>query len=79
MALYSFHNIVNNRWSELTRKIELWVEIHELSEQGEYVPVEVMTKPEVPTGGTYQLRQVCILFITSAVLHKMFCIYRCRG
>ncbi|GBP92325.1 Kinesin-like protein KIF13A, partial [Eumeta japonica] len=29
-----------DRWAELTRKIELWVEIHELNEQGEYAPVE---------------------------------------
>lgn len=30
-----------DRWTELTRKIELWVEIHELNDQGEYAPVEV--------------------------------------
>ncbi|VVC92448.1 unnamed protein product, partial [Leptidea sinapis] len=29
-----------DRWSELTRKIELWIEIHELNDQGEYAPVE---------------------------------------
>ena len=46
------------RWDELTRKIELMVEIHELSEQGEYMPVEVLQKPEVLTGGVFQLRQV---------------------
>ena len=46
------------RWIELTRKIELCVEIHELSELGEYVPVEVVQRPEVLTGGVYQLRQV---------------------
>ena len=34
------------------------MEIHELSEQGEYVPVEVVQRPEVLTGGVYQLRQV---------------------
>ena len=45
------------RWSELTRKMELWTEIHELSEQGEYTPVEVAPKPEVLTGGVFQLRQ----------------------
>jgi len=52
-------------WSELTRKLELWVEIHELNDQGEYMPVEVGPKPEVPSGGVFQLRQVspviCIL------------------
>ena len=50
---------VMDRWSELTRKIELWVEIHELNEFGEYSAVEVTNKTtEVITGGVYQLRQV---------------------
>lgn len=46
-----------DRWSELTRKIELWVEIQELNDQGEYAPVEVAIKPDMLTGGVYQLRQ----------------------
>ncbi|XP_072765533.1 kinesin-like protein KIF13A isoform X4 [Anoplolepis gracilipes] len=46
-----------DRWSELTRKIELWVEIQELNEQGEYSPVEVAVKQDTCTGGIYQLRQ----------------------
>lgn len=46
-----------DRWSELTRKIELLVEIQELTEQGEYSPVEVISKPDLLTGGVYQLRQ----------------------
>lgn len=46
-----------DRWSELTRKIELWVEIHELNDQGEYTPVDVITKTDLSTGGVYQLRQ----------------------
>ncbi|KDR07162.1 Kinesin-like protein KIF13A [Zootermopsis nevadensis] len=46
-----------DRWSELTRKIQLWVEIQELNEQGEYSAVEVTTKPDILTGGIYQLRQ----------------------
>lgn len=46
-----------DRWSELTRKIQLWVEIQELNDQGEYVPVEVSVKPDMLTGGVYQLRQ----------------------
>jgi len=46
------------RWSELTRKIELWVEIQELNDQGEYTPVEVsVTANNVLTGGIYHLRQ----------------------
>lgn len=46
-----------DRWSELTRKIELWVEIHELNDQGEYSPVEVTSNRDMLTGGIYQLRQ----------------------
>uniref|UniRef100_A0A1I8P0E7 Kinesin-like protein KIF13A n=1 Tax=Stomoxys calcitrans TaxID=35570 RepID=A0A1I8P0E7_STOCA len=46
-----------DRWAELSRKIELWVEIHELNDNGEYAPVEVSNRTEVLTGGIYQLRQ----------------------
>lgn len=46
-----------DRWSELSRKIELWVEIQELNDQGDYSPVEVSNKFEILTGGIYQLRQ----------------------
>jgi kinesin family member 13 len=46
-----------DRWSELTRKVELWVEIQELNEQGEYTPVEVQSREDTLTGGIYQLRQ----------------------
>lgn len=35
-----------DRWAELSRKIQLWVQIHELNEQGEYAPVEV--RPSFP-------------------------------
>ncbi|XP_022651969.1 kinesin-like protein KIF13A isoform X4 [Varroa jacobsoni] len=45
------------RWSELKRKLELWLEIHELNEQGEYAPVEVTPRPDAATGGVFQLRQ----------------------
>lgn len=46
-----------DRWAELSRKIELWVEIHELNDNGEYAPVEVIGNKEMLTGGVYQLRQ----------------------
>lgn len=42
-----------DRWSELTRKIELWVEIQELNEQGEYSPVDVVVKQDTWTGTLY--------------------------
>lgn len=46
-----------DRWAELSRKIEIWVEIHELNDNGEYTPVEVTNRTDVLTGGIYQLRQ----------------------
>ncbi|KAG8178989.1 hypothetical protein JTE90_012501 [Oedothorax gibbosus] len=46
-----------DRWSELLRKIELWVEIQELNDLGEYAAVEVIPRPDIATGGVYQLRQ----------------------
>ncbi|XP_069985793.1 kinesin-like protein KIF13A isoform X3 [Penaeus vannamei] len=46
-----------DRWNELTRKIEMWVEIQELGECGDYVSVEVLPQKDVLTGGVYQLRQ----------------------
>jgi len=45
------------RWREHTRHLELWVEIMELNEQGEYEPVEMQTKADVLTGGIFMLRQ----------------------
>lgn len=49
---------LQDRWAEVTKRLELWVEIHEISDAGEYVPVEVCRSPEVPAGGIFQLRQV---------------------
>ena len=46
-----------SRWSELTRHLELVVEMMELNDQGEYVPVEIQSKPEVLTGGVFMIRQ----------------------
>ncbi|XP_064484970.1 kinesin-like protein KIF13A isoform X2 [Ornithodoros turicata] len=59
--LNSAHNHISHslvdRWAELKRKLELWLEIHELNEQGEYAPVEVVARGDVGTGGVFQLRQ----------------------
>ncbi|CAH0562408.1 unnamed protein product [Brassicogethes aeneus] len=46
-----------DRWLELTRKIELWVDIQELNDLGDYSPVEVALRNDMLTGGIYQLRQ----------------------
>ncbi|CAG2178093.1 unnamed protein product, partial [Oppiella nova] len=45
-----------DRWAELKRKIELWVEIHEINEYGEYSAVEVNIRADIESGGVYQLR-----------------------
>ncbi|OCT79108.1 hypothetical protein XELAEV_18030206mg [Xenopus laevis] len=48
---------LRDRWSEVTRKVELWVHILELNENGEYWPVEVTPAKDVQTGGIYRLKQ----------------------
>lgn len=48
---------LTDRWAELSRKIELSVEIQELNDNGEYTPVEVVASKDMLTGGVYQLRQ----------------------
>ncbi|XP_035278746.1 kinesin-like protein KIF13B isoform X3 [Anguilla anguilla] len=48
---------LRDRWSEVTRKLELWVQILELNEVGEFIPVEVIPARDVRTGGIFQLRQ----------------------
>ncbi|OTF71336.1 kinesin-like protein KIF13A-like protein, partial [Euroglyphus maynei] len=50
------HSLVD-RWLELKRKLELWIEIHELNDQGTYMPVEIQQQTDLLTGGIYQLRQ----------------------
>lgn len=59
-----------DRWAELTRKIQLWVEIHELNDQGEYAPVEVsdvITKSFFfwESGCVWCVRGVCMSSILS--------------
>lgn len=45
----------------MTRKLEMWVQILELNEYGEYMPVEVVSVGDVRTGGIFQLRQVTLI------------------
>lgn len=47
-----------HRWSEVTRRLELWVQLRELNEVGEFTTVEVLPAKDVRTGGVFQLRQV---------------------
>nr|XP_015832787.2 kinesin-like protein KIF13B isoform X2 [Nothobranchius furzeri] len=48
---------LRDRWSEVTRRLELWIQILEINENGDFVPVEVVLAKDVCTGGIFQLRQ----------------------
>ncbi|XP_077075588.1 kinesin-like protein KIF13B isoform X3 [Siphateles boraxobius] len=48
---------LRERWSEVTRRLELWVQILELNDAGEFVPVEVQPAKDVCSGGIFQLKQ----------------------
>ena len=50
---------MSSRWNEVSRRIELWISIQELNEQGEYAAVELHPGKDIGTGGVFQLRQVC--------------------
>lgn len=65
---------LQERWAEVTKRVELWVEIMEMNDNGEYVNVDVVSCStsalfsenqkrsnsynNVSTGGIYQLKQV---------------------
>ncbi|XP_074471910.1 kinesin-like protein KIF13B isoform X3 [Sebastes fasciatus] len=49
---------LRERWSEVTRHLELWVQLMELNEAGDFIPVEVLpAAKDIRTGGVFQLRQ----------------------
>ncbi|XP_076456377.1 kinesin-like protein KIF13A [Babylonia areolata] len=48
---------LTDKWNEVRRRMELWVEIQEMNDQGEFTSVQVQPKPEVPSAGVFQLRQ----------------------
>ncbi|XP_039546132.1 kinesin-like protein KIF13B isoform X2 [Pimephales promelas] len=48
---------LRERWSEVTRRLELWVQILELNDAGDFVPVEVQPAKDVCSGGIFQLKQ----------------------
>lgn len=50
--------VSSDRWSEVSRSVEMWVSIQELNEQGEYSSVELHQNKDTSTGGVFQLRQV---------------------
>uniref|UniRef100_A0A665VJE3 Kinesin family member 13A n=1 Tax=Echeneis naucrates TaxID=173247 RepID=A0A665VJE3_ECHNA len=56
-ALEAKTQTLRDRWSEVSRRIELWIAIQELNEQGEYSSVELHSGKDISTGGVFQLRQ----------------------
>ena len=48
---------LKDRWSELTRQLNFKIEVQELDETGEYIPVEVVGDDDVAAGGIIQLKQ----------------------
>ncbi|XP_041422243.1 kinesin-like protein KIF13A isoform X2 [Xenopus laevis] len=56
-SLHAKCRTLRDRWSEVTRRIEMWISIYELNENGEYTSVELQQAKDVSTGGVFQLRQ----------------------
>ncbi|XP_063307758.1 kinesin-like protein KIF13A [Pelobates fuscus] len=56
-SLHDKSRTLHDRWNEVTRRIEIWISIHELNENGEYTSVELHQARDVNTGGVFQLRQ----------------------
>ena len=52
---------LGDRWSELSRKLSLDIEIQELDEGGEYSAVEVVHNNDCGAGGVVQMRQVRLI------------------
>uniref|UniRef100_A0A914L7E7 Kinesin motor domain-containing protein n=2 Tax=Meloidogyne incognita TaxID=6306 RepID=A0A914L7E7_MELIC len=48
--------ILQERWKEVTKRLELFCEILELNDVGEYIPVNVDTENNCGSGGIYRLR-----------------------
>lgn len=53
--------LATDRWSEVTRRLELWVQLMELNDAGDFTPVEVLPAKDIRTGGIFQLRQVSLI------------------
>ncbi|XP_045151666.1 kinesin-like protein KIF13A isoform X1 [Echinops telfairi] len=56
-SLHAKTRTLQDRWNEVTRRIEMWISILELNELGEYASVELHQAKDVNTGGVFQLRQ----------------------
>ncbi|XP_078270904.1 kinesin-like protein KIF13A isoform X3 [Rhinoraja longicauda] len=56
-ALQAKTRTLRDRWSEVTRRIEMAISVQELNEMGEYIAVELSLAKDVNTGGVFQIRQ----------------------
>lgn len=54
----------------MTRRLELWVQLRELNEAGQFTAVEVLPAKDVRTGGVFQLRQVYRRLISVSRVEK---------
>lgn len=68
-----------DRWSEVTRKLEMSIQIQELSAQGAYEPVEVQAKPDIYCGGVFQLKQVSLDRTISVQCITEHVVISCQG
>lgn len=59
------------RWSEVTRHLELWVQLMELNEAGQFTTVEVLPAKDIRTGGIFQLRQVSSTIFTTVTTNTI--------
>ena len=62
---------LSDRWNDVIKRLELWVEIMELNDQGEYVAVELQPKADIKSGGIFQIRQVCTGYGAAAAAAAM--------
>ncbi|KAM9307981.1 kinesin-like protein KIF13A isoform 2-T2 [Gastrophryne carolinensis] len=56
-SVHAKSRTLRDRWNEVTRRIEMWISIYELNENGEYTSVELQQAKDVNTGGVFQLKQ----------------------
>ena len=45
------------RWSDLVRSLQLWVEVQEINDYGQYGAVTILQREDVEVGGVVQLKQ----------------------
>lgn len=49
---------MSEKQNHTPKRLELWLEILELDDNGEFVPVDVKSKRDIGTGGIFKIHQV---------------------